>query len=213
MKRFFAILILLTMVFSSSVLAEVDLSDYSDDQLQDLFGQVQLEMIKRKDPEMSKNPDFANWLINKSGIASGEPFEELLDALIVIKDGRNSGRTGTREFAAALQFVTGKPLGSGKGKILSSGLSSKDWTFINSISAGKKDDLARRNALSNFQSKMIDAGLLDENGALTSDMAFVQMSDMFNEKYGTHFGPELFYCVLHGLNDYIEDPNKKYQIN
>ena len=85
---------------------------------------------------------------------------------------------------------------------------------MNAFSAGKKDDTARRNALHNFQNRMIEAGILNENGTVAvADMKTGQMANMFNKKYGTSFGADLFYCVLHGINDYIEDPNKKYQIN
>ena len=154
--------------------------------------------------------DYANWLSNKGGAESGDTFDELAEAINSIKTGKSTGKKGTREFAAAMQFMTGE-------KTPMSELSSKDWAYMNALSVvdknGKPDTAARSRALADFQSDMVKAGILNKDGSVAiPGMTTGEMAKMFNKEYGTHFGADFMQGILMGLNDYIEDPNKKYDI-
>lgn len=162
--------------------------------------------------------DMANWLSNKGGAESGDAYDELGEAINAITGGKSSGLTGTREFAAAMRFLTGKEIGSGAGQMMMGDLSAKDWSYMQALGAvdknGKPDQAARRNALASFQKDMIDAGILDKSGAVIGEgVTTGRMADMFNEKYGTHFGADFMQSILMGINDYIQDPAKKYDID
>lgn len=162
--------------------------------------------------------DMANWISNKGGAESGDAYDELGEAINAITGGKSSGLTGTREFAAAMRFVTGKEIGSGAGQVLLGDLSSKTMSYMQALGAvdknGKPDQAARRNALAAFQKDMKAAGILDKTGAVAvAGMTTGQMADKFNEKYGTQFGADFMQSILMGINDYIQDPAEKYDIS
>ena len=162
--------------------------------------------------------DMANWISNKGGAESGDAYDELGEAINAITGAKTSGLTGTREFAAAMRFVTGKEIGSGAGQVLLGDLSSKTMSYMQALGAvdknGKPDQAARRNALAAFQKDMKAAGILDKTGAVAvAGMTTGQMADKFNEKYGTQFGADFMQSILMGINDYIQDPAEKYDIS
>lgn len=155
--------------------------------------------------------DYANWLNNKGGPESGDVFDELTSAATAVREGHRSGKVGTREFAAAMQFLTGGSVESVKD------LNGKDWSYITGLSGvnaqGEADKDIRESTLKRIQREMGDAGILDEKGAIAQPgITTAEIAKTFNDKYGTHFGSEFFQSVFMGLNDYIEDASKKYDV-
>ncbi len=153
--------------------------------------------------------DYMNWLNNKSGPESDDMFNEAVTAFQLIKDTQQTGRYGTRAYAAAMQLYTGQKDFSHKD------LTSGDWSLMNLLTtaATSQDKNAGVKAADTMRKQLQKAGVLDETWGLTGDYTSDQIASMYNKQYKTNTNGDFWQLAFDAFNAYIEDEASHYQIS
>ena len=144
----------------------------------------------------------ANWLSNKEGPEEGDEMREMSTAAAAIKAARKSGKTGTRQYAAAMQYLFGE------GTKYSS-LTKQDKNLITRMT---KEDADSAKSAAAWQKEFQQAGILNKDLSMKDGFSYREMAAAYNKQFGTHVTEDMMRGAVGMMNEYIEDRSKQYYV-